>query len=393
MIARTTLLASLKSALARSPAVALLGPRQSGKTTLARMLVSPDAENYFDLESPDSLRRLDQPETALAQLRGLVVIDEVQRRPELFPILRVLIDRPRSKLKLLLLGSASPALLRQASESLAGRLEIMQTNGFTASEIEAEKLERLWLRGGFPRAFLATNDERSFAWRRQFARTFLEQDIPQLGVRIPAPQLDRFWTMLAHVHGGIWNAAELASSLGISQPTVRSYLDLLTSAYMLRQLQPWHENLGKRQVKSPKVYFRDPGLLHALLGIRTRVELLSNPKIGASWEGFIIEQLLAKFAPDSAYFWATHQGAELDLLMLRGARRIGVEIKRSDAPAKTKSMEIALADLKLNRLWVIYPGKRRYVLTDNIQALPVKDALAMSDREIFELPGRSRGSL
>jgi predicted AAA+ superfamily ATPase len=393
MIARTALLASLKSALARSPAVALLGPRQSGKTTLARMLVSPDAENYFDLESPDSLRRLDDPETALGPLRDLVVIDEVQRRPELFPILRVLIDRPRSKLKLLLLGSASPALLRQASESLAGRLEIIQTAGFTAPEIDAGKLERLWLRGGFPRAFLASNEERSFAWRRQFARTFLEQDIPQLGVRIPAPQLERFWTMLAHVHGGIWNAAELASSLGISQPTVRSYLDLLTSAYMLRQLQPWHENLGKRQVKSPKVYFRDPGLLHALLGIRTRVELLSNPKIGTSWEGFIIEQLLAKFAPDSAYFWATHQGAELDLLMLRGARRIGVEIKRSDAPAKTKSMEIAMADLKLNRLWVIYPGKRHYSLSDKIHAMPVDIALAMSDRDMFALPVRPRRSL
>jgi uncharacterized protein len=392
MIARTALLASLKSALARSPAVALLGPRQSGKTTLARMLVSPDAENYFDLESPDSLRRLDDPETALAQLRGVVVIDEVQRRPELFPILRVLIDRPRSKLKLLLLGSASPALLRQASESLAGRLEIIQTSGFTASEVDVGQLERLWLRGGFPRSFLAANEERSFAWRRQFARTFLEQDIPQLGVRIPAPQLERFWTMLAHVHGGIWNAAQLASSLGISQPTVRSYLDLLTSAYMLRQLQPWHENLGKRQVKSPKVYFRNPGLLHALLGIRTRVELLSNPKIGASWEGFVIEQLLAKFAPDSAYFWATHQGAELDLLMLRGARRIGVEIKRSDAPEKTKSMEIAMSDLKLNCLWVIYPGKRRYALSDKIQAVPVNSALAMSDREIFELPVRSRGN-
>ncbi len=356
------------------------------------MLVSPDAENYFDLESPDSLRRLDDPETALAPLRGLVVIDEVQRRPELFPILRVLIDRPRSKLKLLLLGSASPALLRQASESLAGRLEIIQTGGFTAPELASGQLGRLWLRGGFPRAFLASNEERSFAWRRQFARTFLEQDIPQLGVRIPAPQLERFWTMLAHVHGGIWNAAQIASSLGVSQPTVRSYLDLLTSAYMLRQLQPWHENLGKRQVKSPKVYFRDPGLLHALLGIRTRVELLSNPKIGASWEGFVIEQLLAKFVPDSAYFWATHQGAELDLLMLRGARRIGVEIKRSDAPGKTKSMEIAMSDLKLNRLWVIYPGKRRYALSDKILAVPINNVLAMSDREIFELPVRSRGN-
>lgn len=383
MIARDRLLRRIRGALKHNPAVALLGPRQCGKTTLARMLVETGSANYFDLEDPASLRRLDDPQTALGELRGLVVLDEVQRRPEIFPVLRVLLDRPRAPARFLLLGSASPALLQQSSESLAGRVEVIQPSGFTAEEIGYQRLDRLWVRGGFPRSFLAPSEPRSFTWRRQFMQTFLERDVPQLGIRVPAPQLERFWTMLAHYHGQIWNAAEPASSLGLSQPTVRSYLDLMTSVYMIRQLQPWYENLAKRQVKSPKIYLRDTGLLHALLGIRTRAELLSHPKLGASWESFVIEQLLQAFEVDHAYFWATHQGAELDLLLMRGSRRIGVEIKRSDAPALTPSMRSALEDLRLNRLWVIYPGERRYTLHERVSVLPFTAALAMNQREFF----------
>ncbi len=307
----------------------------------------------------------------------------MQRRPDLFPILRVLIDRARSPARFLLLGSASPTLLRQSSESLAGRIEVIQTAGFTSQEVGRQRLDRLWLRGGFPRSFLAASEARSFSWRRQFIGTFLGQDIPQLGIRIPAPQLERFWTMLAHYHGQIWNAAEPAGSLGLSQPTVRSYLDLLTSVYMVRQLQPWHENLAKRQVKSPKIYLRDTGLLHALLGLRTRSDLLSHPKLGASWESFVIDELLRSFEPDHAYFWATHQGAELDLMLMRGSRRIGIEIKRSDAPGFTPSMRSALEDLRLHKLWVIYPGAERYKLRERVTALPLDAALAMSAREFL----------
>ncbi len=346
-------------------------------------MLSPDSENYFDLERPTGLRRLEDPETSLGELRGLVVIDEVQRRPELFPILRVLIDRPRSPARFLLLGSASPALLRQSSESLAGRIEVIEMAGFSLEEVGLDHSARLWSRGGFPRSFVATSESRSFTWREEFIRTFLEQDLPQLGIRIPSPQLHRFWTMLAHYHGQIWNAAEPARSLGLSQPTVRSYLDLMTSAYMIRQLRPWHENLSKRQVKAPKIYVRDSGLLHALLGLRTRGDLLTHPKLGASWEGFVIEQLLQAAAPDQAYFWATHQGAETDLLMLRGSRRVGVEIKRSDAPSLTPSMRIALDDLRLNKLWIIYPGQQRYDLSKRVAAIPFDEAIAMKRIELL----------
>lgn len=383
MIARIHLLDRIRKALRRSSSVSLLGPRQCGKTTLARMLLAPDSENYFDLERPVSLRRLEDPETALGELRGLVVIDEVQRRPELFPILRVLIDRPRSPAKFLLLGSASPALLRQSSESLAGRIEVIEMGGFTVEEIGQKLSDRLWLRGGFPKSFVAASESNSFKWREEFIRTFLEQDVPQLGIRVPSPQLQRFWIMLAHYHGQIWNAAEPAASLGLSQPTVRSYLDLMTSVYMIRQLHPWHENLAKRQVKAPKIYVRDTGLLHTLLGLRTRRDLLTHPKLGASWEGVVIEQLLRIVEPDQAYFWATHQGAELDLLMLQGPRRVGVEIKRSDAPSLTSSMRIALKDLRLDKLWVIYPGKERYALNDRVTAIPFDAALAMKRSEFL----------
>jgi len=377
VIARPSALAHLRAALRRSPVVVLAGPRQCGKTTLARELVAPGSPSYFDLEDPVSLARLEEPATALSPLRGLVVLDEVQRRPGLFPYLRVLADRRPLPSRFLVLGSASPALLRQASESLAGRVEVVGLGGFSLGEVGVERLTRHWLRGGFPRSFLARSAAESHAWRRQLIQTFLERDLPQLGVSIPATALLRFWTMLAHVHGGVWNAADPARSLGLSEPTVRRYLDLMTGLFLVRQLPPWHENLAKRQVKSPKVYVADPGILHALLGVKTEAELLSHPKCGASWEGYVLGEALRAVEPDEAYFWATHQGAELDLLAFRDGRRIGFEAKRADAPALTPSMRIALADLGLDRLFVLYPGEKRYDLADRVTVLPAADVVGL----------------
>jgi uncharacterized protein len=370
MIQRPSATEAIKTALDRSRIVALLGPRQCGKTTLARKFVSPESANYFDLEDPLSLARLDEAMTALRSLTGLVVIDEIQRRPELFPILRVLADRDPLPSRFLILGSASPALLRQSSESLAGRLETVRMGGLTLPDVGLESLEKHWLRGGFPLSFLARSENDSLAWRKQFIQTFLERDIPQLSIGAPSPMLFRFWTMLAHYHGQVWNAAEPARSLGINEKTVRRYLDLLEGVFMVRQLPPWHENLKKRQVKSPKIYFRDSGLLHQLLGIKNQEELLSHPKCGASWEGYVIEALLACAQPDEAYFWATHAGAEIDLFLFKDGRRIGVEIKRADAPRLTPSMRTALTDLKLDRLLVIYPGEQGYRLAENVMVLP-----------------------
>jgi predicted AAA+ superfamily ATPase len=355
--------------------VALLGPRQCGKTTLARQLVPVASANYFDLEDPISLARLEEPLTGLAELRGTVVIDEVQRRPELFPILRVLADRVDAPARFLILGSASPALLRQSSESLAGRLEIVEMAGFSLAEVGEEAATSLWLRGGFPRSFLANSEEASLIWRRDFIRTLLESDIPQLGVRVPAATLQRFWAMLAHFHGQLWNGAELGRSLGVNQTTCRRYLDLLEGVFMVRLLQPWHANLLKRQVKAPKIYFRDTGLLHQLLQIQSHEALLCHPRLGASWEGYVIEQLLAAWRPESAWFWATHGGAELDLLVLQNGLRIGVEIKRADAPRLSASMRQALADLELDRLLVITPGERSYRLNEGTQVLTLAEAL------------------
>ena len=371
MITRPQELGQIRRALKRSRVVALIGPRQCGKTTLARQIVPPDSPNYFDLEDPTSLARLAEPMTSLSTLRGVVVIDEVQRRPDLFPVLRVLADRKPLRARFLILGSASPALLRQSSESLAGRAETIPLSGFSLAEAGTKLQNRHWLRGGFPRAFLARSNADSLAWRRQFIQTFVERDLPQLGINIPAQAMLRFWTMVAHYHGNIWSAAEPARSLGISEPTVRRYLDALTGLFMVRQLQPWHENLGKRQVKSPKIYVRDSGLLHQLLGIRTDKELLSHPKCGASWEGYAVEEALKHFQPDEAYFWATHQGAELDLLLFKDGRRLGVEIKRMDAPTLTPSMRIALENLRLDRLVILYPGSTRYALAKRVEVLPL----------------------
>lgn len=385
MIRRPGLVSRVRAALRRSRVVALVGPRQCGKTTLARMLVPGESARYFDLEEPAGLARLAEPMTALAGLKGLVVIDEVQRRPDLFPVLRVLADRKPLPARFLVLGSASPALLRQSSESLAGRLEIIEIAGFSLAEVGAAALDRHWLRGGLPLSFTARTQADSALWRRQFVRTFVERDLPQLGSNVPAEALRRFWTMLAHYHGQVWNAADPARSLGVSEPAVRRYLDLLTGVYMVHQLKPWHQNLGKRQVKSAKVYVRDTGLLHALLGIDTARELLAHPKSGASWEGYAVEETLKAVQPEEAYFWATHQGAELDLLLFRRGRRFGVEIKRADAPRLTPSMRIALRDLKLEHLTVLYPGSRRYALAERITVVPVA-AVAEGPDGIF--PGR-----
>lgn len=370
MIQRPVITQLLQTALDRSRVVALLGPRQCGKTTLARRFVAPESPNYFDLEDPLSLARLDEPMTALRSLTGLVVIDEIQRRPELFPILRVLADRDPLPARFLILGSASPALLRQSSESLAGRLETVSIGGLTLADVGLEAQERHWLRGGLPLSFLAGSETDSLAWRKNFIQTFLERDIPQLRIGTPAPTLLRFWTMLAHYHGQVWSAAEPARSLGLSESTVRRYLDLLEGVFMVRQLPAWHANLKKRQVKAPKIYFRDTGLLHQLQGIRTQEELLSHPKSGASWEGYVIEALLAEVRPNEAYFWATHAGAEIDLLLFKNGRSVGVEIKRVDAPRLTPSMRTALTELSLDRLWVLYPGERRYLLANDIEVLP-----------------------
>ncbi len=361
----------LDAALKRSRVVALIGPRQCGKTTLARQRVRPDSLHYFDLEDPRSLARLAEPMTALESLRGLVVIDEVQRRPDLFPVLRVLVDRRPQRARFLILGSASPDFLQQSSETLAGRIEIVELAGLGLRDVGAARLDRHWIRGGFPLSYLARSEEASRAWRDAFVTTFLERDMLALGSFVAPVALRRFWTMLAHYHAQVWNGAELARAIGSGESTARRYLDLLAGVFMVRVLQPWHQNLGKRQVKSPKIYVRDSGLLHTLLGIGTERDLASHPKVGASWEGYVVEQLLQRFPSAQAYFWATHSGAELDLLLIQNGRRYGVEIKRSDAPTLTPSMRTAISDLKLDRLYVVYPGTQRYALGRSIEALPL----------------------
>lgn len=381
MIERKALLTSLHARLENNRVVALVGPRQCGKTTLARQFVDPTSINYFDLEDPLSLARLDQPMTALRDLTGLVVIDEVHRRPDLFPIIRVLVDRDPSPARFLILGSASPDLLRQSSESLAGRISILPMAGFSLEEVGGDKQNQLWRRGGFPLSYTAGNDDISFDWRNDFIRTFLERDIPQFGFRIPSTTLYRFWNLLAHYHGQVWNAAEIARTLNISQSTVKRYVDLLQDLFMVRQLQPWFANLGKRQVKSSKVYIRDTGLLHTLLGIRTEKDLLLHPRSGASWEGFVVEEVIKTANPDEVFFWGTHSGAELDLLLIKNGLRIGVECKRVDAPRMTPSMRAAVTDLDLSRLLVIYPGDRAYPLGDTVQVVPLS-SLAL-DRSLF----------
>lgn len=380
MIRRIDYLNRLQTASERSPVTALLGPRQCGKTTLAREFTQKQPSTFFDVESLPDQRRLQNPELVLGSLSGLVVLDEIQAMPGLFQALRVLVDRPDNQTRFLILGSASPEIIKSASETLAGRIEFIELQGFDLSETGADAWEPLWLRGGFPRSFLANSDEDSLTWREGFIRTFLERDIPQLGINIPAISMRRFWTMLAHYHGQTWNASEISRSMGLSDKTVRSYLDILTGTFMIRQLQPWFENLGKRQVKSPKIYFRDTGLLHSLLDIPDKHSLLGHPKVGASWEGFALEQALQILRPNAPYFWGTHAGAELDLVFQLQGKRYGIEIKFSEAPALTPSMRISSAELALDHLWIIYPGNAVYPVTQTITTLPLKNLESLREQ-------------
>ena len=372
MIKRTTLEQDVRQALERNPVAAILGPRQCGKTTLARAIATErDQCEYFDLENPLDVARLTAPLQTLSRLEGLVVIDEIQRKPELFELLRVLVDRPDNPAVFLVLGSASPSLIKGASESLAGRIGFVDMSGFSLDEIGGKNVLPLWNRGGFPRSFLASDDAASFSWRQGFVRTFLERDIPQLGIRIPSETLRRFWLMLAHYHGQIWNAAEFARSLGTSEASARRYLDILCGAYMIRALPPWRENIKKRQVKAPKVYVRDSGLLHALLSVETHRDLEGHIKLGASWEGFAVEEIFRVAHTRDIYFWGTYAGAELDMLVLKHGKRYGIEIKYADAPTSTKSLRIAIRDLQLHRVGIVYPGDSPYDLDSNIRVLPL----------------------
>ena len=365
-------LSRIRLLLGEFPVVALLGARQVGKTTLARQLAAAYSEPvaWFDLEDPADLARLDDPGLELRPLEGLVVLDEIHRLPDIFQLLRVLADRPGPPARFLVLGSASPELLRQTSESLAGRVAFHELDGFGLDEVD--NLERLWLRGGFPRSYLARSEPASRGWRDGFIRTLLARDLPELGSTIPSATLRRFWAMLAHWHGQIWNGAEFARAFGVSHATVRRYLDLLTSVFVVRQLQPWFENISKRQVRSPKVYIGDSGILHALLGLTTRTDIVSHPKVGASWEGFVIQQIahLLRASAEQCYHWSTHTGAKLDLLVMDGARRYGFDVKRSEAPKLTRSMRSALETLNLDRLDVVHAGTERYEMAPRVRALP-----------------------
>lgn len=373
MLNRIGALNRLETALDENPVAALLGPRQCGKTTLARMLMDRDGGHWFDLESAEDQSALAHPELVLKNLTGLVVIDEIQRQPGLFATLRPLADRRSKPARFLILGSASPDIVKGVSESLAGRIGFVDLNGFHLGEIEKSHLDNLWLRGGFPRSFLASSDAASWRWRSDFVRTFLEQDLPQLGIRTASETLRRFWTMIGHYHGQVWNAAELSRALGSSEGTARNYLDILCGTYVARRLMPWHTNLGKRELKAPKVYVRDSGLLHNLLGIRTRQDLLSHPKVGASWEGFALEQVLALCGTEDTYYWGTHNGAELDLLLFRNGKSYGVEFKVNDGPQMTRSLHSAVDTLKLERAWILHPGTKHYPVHEKVEALPLRE--------------------
>ena len=373
MISRSRHEARLRRLLSQFPVVGLVGARQVGKTTLARGMAARETgrTTYFDLEDPTDEARFVDPKLALESLDGLVVIDEVQRSAGLFRSLRVLVDRPSNRARFLVLGSAGPELLRQSSESLAGRIAYHELSPFRADETGTEFIDRLWVRGGFPRSFLASDDVQSAAWREAFVRTFLERDLPQLGVSVPATTMRRFWTMAAHCHGGRWNASEIARSLGVSAPTANSYLDTLVDSLLVRKLLPWFANLKKRQVKAPKIYLADTGLLHSLLRLDTKSTLLGHPSAGVSWEGFAMQETvrILSVSWEDCYYWATHRGAEIDLLVFKAGRRIGVEFKRTSAPRMTKSIHSALSDLKLDRIFVVFPGHDRFLLHERVEAV------------------------
>ena len=374
VIPRTAHVQAIEERLSSFPVVAILGPRQIGKTTLAHQVARgySGSVHRLDLENPVDLNRLlDDPGLVLDELRGLIVIDEIQRRPDLFPILRVLADRRPLPARFLVLGSASPGLIRQSSESLAGRIAYHDLGGLGIDEIGYHRLSRRWLRGGFPLAWLARSNVAATVWIESFVRTFLERDLPELGIRIPAPGMRRFWTMLAHCHGQVWNASEFGRAFGVADTTARRYLDILAGALVVRQLQPWHANVAKRQVKSPKIYFRDTGVLHALLGIGDMRSLESHPKVGASWEGLVLESIVSQLGlpEEHAHFWAAHAGGELDLLLTRGTKQVGIEIKRTSAPKATRSMHTVLDVLGLAELIVIHAGRDSFRLGRNIRAV------------------------
>lgn len=379
---RTAYLKKITSCFQINRIVALLGPRQCGKTTLAQNYLDTvktfPPENYFDLENPRDLNRLEEPLLALENLKGLIIIDEIQRKPDLFPTLRYLHDSLPQQ-RYLILGSASRDLIRQSSESLAGRISYLEITPFQGSEA-SDKMDKLWLRGGFPKSFLAKTDSISFEWRHNYVKTFVEQDIPNLGFRIPAERLRQFWTLLAHYHGNICNYSELGSAMGLSGHSIKSYLELLSGTFMIRLLQPWFENIKKRQIKTPKLYFRDSGLYHYFLGVESTSELRTTPKIGASWEGFALENIITAMGPDSheCFFWGVHSHAELDLLIIKKGKRWGFEIKYQDAPKMTKSMRISAETLNLDKLFVIYPGTKNYLLSDKIEVLSLQSFLKKS---------------
>lgn len=372
MIHRLAVEQAIRKGLDQSLGVALLGPRQCGKTTLARQIAKEAGARIYDLENPEDAAALQNPLMALGSATGLVVLDEVQRKPELFPVLRVLMDRPGTPAKFLLLGSASPFVVRGVTESLAGRVSFIDLQGFSLEEVGTNEQWKLWVRGGFPRSFLTQDEAGSFDWRRDFIRTFIEKDFSSLGLGATPASLGRLWQMVAHYHGQSLNASEIGRSLGESYKTIQRHLELLEGAFMIRLLKPWFENLGKRLVRSPKLYIRDSGLLHALLGVETRETLLGHPKIGASWEGYALEQVLAKYPKADAWYWGTQGGAELDLLLMRGGKRLGFEFKCTDAPTSSKSMHSAIDSLGLEHLWVIYPGETSYQISERITALPLR---------------------
>jgi len=374
MLLRKKYINEINAATRRAPVVSLLGPRQCGKTTLGKLFGDKHGATYFDLESIPDQRRLQNPELMLGSLKGLVILDEIQIMPKLFSVLRVLVDRMDNQTKFLILGSASPHIIKNVSETLAGRTEFIKLSGFNIEETGIKSRDKLWSRGGFPLSFLAGSNQDSLAWRENFIRTFLERDIPQLGISIPAQAMRRFWTMLAHYHGQTLNASELGRSMGLSDKTIKSYLDILTGTFMVRQLQPWFENISKRQVKAPKIYFRDSGILHSLLDIPDHHHLMGHPRLGASWEGFALEQILQIVDPTEPYFWATHSGAEVDLFFSKDGNRYGVEFKFNEAPKISKSMHIAVGDLGLSHLYVIYPGKESYPIAKNISVISLADA-------------------
>lgn len=366
---RLAFIKKIKKSFKSAPVTGLLGPRQCGKTTLANMYVEKNkAVHYFDLENPLDLARLEDPMLALGDLSGLIVIDEIQRRPELFPILRVLVDQ-KKKQEYLILGSASRDLIQQSSETLAGRINYIELTPFNMHEVK--DIKRLWVRGGFPKSYLSKSNDISYDWRQSYIQTFLERDIPSFGFNIPARTLYRFWMMLTHYHGQIFNASEIGKSLGVAHTTVRNYLDILTGTFMIRELSPWFENIKQRQIKSPKIYFRDSGILHALLGVKDHQALLTHPKLGASWEGMALEEVIRhhQARPEECFFWGIHAQAELDLLIHKDGKKMGYEFKFSDAPKLTKSMQTAMEILNLDSLSVIYPGDKNYKLTNKINVI------------------------